>query len=93
MTGLFTIPGGTAIDSALVDLPMELLLRDVRMAIRGLRRSPSFSVVAVLTLALGIGATTSVFSVVYAVMFRPLPFPNADRLVQIVANDDLAWKR
>ena len=83
-TGLFTIPGGTAIDSALVDLPMESLLRDVRMAIRGLRRSPSFSVVAVLTLALGIGATTSVFSVVYAVLFRPLPFPNADRLVQIV---------
>lgn len=63
---------------------MESLLRDVRMAIRGLSRNLGFAAVAVLTLALGIGATTTVFSVVYGVLFRPLPFPRADRLVQIV---------
>jgi hypothetical protein len=63
---------------------MESLLRDIRMAIRGLCRHPGFAVVAILTLALGIGATTTVFSVVYGVLFRPLPFPRADRLVQIV---------
>ena len=63
---------------------MESLLRDVRIAIRGLGRSPGFAAVAVLTLALGIGATTTVFSVVYGVLYRPLPFPQADRLVQIV---------
>jgi predicted permease len=63
---------------------MEALLRDVGMAIRGLRRNPGFAAVAVLTLALGIGATTTVFSVVYGVLLRPLPFPGADRFVEIV---------
>ena len=63
---------------------MESLLRDVRLAIRSLARNPGFTAVSVLTLALGIGATTTVFSVVYGVLFRPLPFPGADRLVQIV---------
>jgi putative ABC transport system permease protein len=63
---------------------IEALVRDVRFAARGLLRSPGFTIATVLTLALGIGATTSVFSVVYGVLFRPLPFPNADRLVQIV---------
>jgi putative ABC transport system permease protein len=63
---------------------MESLLRDFRIAIRGLTRNPGFTAVAVITLALGIGATTTVFSVVYGVLYRPLPFPQADRLVQIV---------
>ena len=63
---------------------MESLLRDFRIAVRGLIRNPGFSAVAIITLALGIGATTAVFSVVYGVLFRPLPFPRADRLVQIV---------
>jgi len=63
---------------------MESLLRDFRIAVRGLIRNRGFSAVAIVTLALGIGATTSVFSVVYGVLFRPLPFPRADRLVQIV---------
>jgi predicted permease len=63
---------------------MESLLRDLRIAIRGLGRSPGFAVIAVLTLALGIGATTTVFSVVYGVLLRPLPFPAADRFVEIV---------
>jgi predicted permease len=63
---------------------MESLLRDVRLAARSLGRNPGFTAVAVLTLALGIGATTTVFAVVYGVLMRPLPFPNAGRLVQIV---------
>jgi putative ABC transport system permease protein len=60
------------------------ILRDLRYAARGLRRAPGFTAAAVLTLALGIGATTTVFSVVYGVLFRPLPFPNAERLVEVV---------
>ena len=62
----------------------EGILRDVRFAARGLRRNRGFTAAAVLTLALGIGATTAVFSVVYGVIFRPFPFPNADRIVQVV---------
>jgi predicted permease len=57
---------------------------DIRLAARGLRRNPGFAATAVVILALGIGTTTSVFSVVYGVLLRPLPFPAADRLVQIV---------
>ena len=63
---------------------MESIIRDLRFAVRSLVRAPGFTLVGVLTLALGIGATTTVFSVVYGVLFRPLPFPRADRLVQIV---------
>ena len=63
---------------------LESVLRDVRLAMRGLRRTPGFAVSAVLILALGIGATTAVFSVVYGAVFRALPFPNAARLVQVV---------
>ena len=63
---------------------MESIIRDLRFAVRTLARNPGFTLVGVLTLALGIGATTTVFSVVYGVRFRPLPFPQADRLVQIV---------
>ena len=57
---------------------------DFRYAARRLRRSPAFTVASVLTFTIGIGATTTVFSVIYAVLFRPLPFPHADRLIQIV---------
>ena len=60
------------------------IVRDLRYAARGLARTPSFTAAAVLTLAIGIGATTSVFSVVYGVLLRPLPFPTADRLVRVV---------
>lgn len=63
---------------------IDAIVRDVRVAARGLARNPGFAAAAVLTVALGMGATTAVFSVVYGVMFRPLPFPNANRLVQIV---------
>ncbi len=59
--------------------------RDLRHALRGLARRPSFTFAAVLTLALGIGATTAIFSVVYSVLIKPLPYPNADELVSIDA--------
>jgi len=60
---------------------MDGLFRDIRTAVRGLVRKPLFTVVAGLTLAVGIGANTAIFSVVDGVMLNPLPFPEADRLV------------
>lgn len=59
------------------------LLQDVRYAMRGFRRSKAFAVSAVLTLALGIGATTAVFSVVDPILFRPLPYADSSRLVSV----------
>ena len=57
--------------------------RDLRYSLRGLVRRPAFTFAAVLTLALGIGATTAIFSVVYSVLIKPLPYPNPDELVRL----------
>jgi predicted permease len=65
---------------------MEALWRNVKYAARMLAKSPGFTVVTVLTLMLGIGANTAIFSVVYAALLRPLPYRDADRLVTLAEN-------
>src|SRR3954452_1334868 len=62
---------------------METLLKDVRYAVTMMRRNMGFTTAGLLTLALGIGATAAVFSVVYGVLLRPLPYPAAERLVRL----------
>jgi putative ABC transport system permease protein len=62
---------------------MDIIVQDLRFAIRGLMRRPGFTLVAALTLALGIGANIAIFSVVNAVLIRPLPYPNAERMVTL----------
>jgi predicted permease len=74
-------------DGEVRGMRIESWVRDVRLAARGMARSPAFTAVVVLTLAVGIGASTSVFSVVEGVLLRPLPFADPDRLVAVWEND------
>ena len=69
---------------------ISTLVQDVRHAWRTWRRTPVLALAAVLTLALGVGANTAVFSVVHGVLLRPLPYPGADRLVEVFEDNTRA---
>jgi len=85
--GILNAPGQVGERSLVRDDAMtrwiEVAGQDFRYAIRGLRKSPGFTVVAVLTLSIAIGATTAVFSVINGILLRPLPYPDQDRLVAL----------
>jgi putative ABC transport system permease protein len=70
--------------------PFENLTRDLRFTIRTLARTPGFTLTAILVMALGIGATTSLFTVVHSVLLNPLPYPNSSRLVSLYESDTVS---
>src|SRR5579863_2443661 len=69
---------------------LESLARDLRYSLRTLRRTPGFTVIAILVMALGIGANVALFTVVRGVLLKPLPFDDPDRLVMLYEADDAA---
>src|ERR1043166_7235942 len=71
---------------------MDTIIQDIKFGLRILLKSPSLSIVATIALALGIGANTAIFSVVNAVLLRPLPFPNPDQLVALFETDKQAGR-
>ncbi|MGC4049401.1 MAG: hypothetical protein QM757_07795 [Paludibaculum sp.] len=76
-----------ALTGVLMEAPREQLSalnQDVRYAVRTLRKTPSFSLTAVMTLALAIGATTVIFSLLHSMLLRPLPFQNPDQIVRVL---------
>ena len=82
---------------------MKTILQNARYSFRLLWKNPAFSLVAIITLALGIGANTAIFSVLYASLLAPMPYPDADRLMMVwsriddrnvvSAGDFIEWKR
>ncbi len=62
---------------------MQTLLRDLRYSLRQFVKNPGFTLTAMISLGLGIGATTAVFSVIYAALMNPYPYPAADRIVRL----------
>ena len=73
--------------SSIPEVIVGTLLQDLRFAVRGLAKSPAFAAVVILTLGLGIGANTTIFSVVNGVLLQPLPYHDPDRIVQIAETD------
>src|ERR1700722_8183480 len=69
---------------------MQSLTTDLRYAVRQLINSPGFALTAVISLALGIGATTAMFSVIYAALLNPFPYPTADRIVRLTVNSNVS---
>ena len=67
---------------------MRALLQDFRFALRQFKKSPGFALATVLTIALGIGGTTAIFSLVNTVLLRPLPFPEPERLMYVAGRND-----
>src|SRR5277367_427128 len=72
---------------------LESLMADARFALRQLRKSPGFAATAILTLALGIGANTAIFTLIDSIMLRPLPYPQQERLVSISGYFPKGWVR
>ena len=82
---------------------MKTLVQNIRHSFRLLWKNPGFTLVAILTLALGIGANTAIFSVLYASLLAPMPYPDADRLmmvwsklngrIEVSAGDYIEWKK
>ncbi len=90
MAHAFAPPPRAARAARREDWMLSSLWQDARIAVRGMRRTPALSLMIIVTLALGLGANAAIFSMVYAVQLRPLPFPQADRLVQVAMQEPAA---